>query len=783
MQTAEDFLSGNSASDSMSADAFLSGQQQPPQVGQSVQPTANSEQPLATGPSAFGPELSKAFNSAGEMAASGARDVGEALTPISALVKMGMGYAQNGPQGAIDNLSPEDKDYLDQGAVSGALSPTWDALKALGKGMVGGAGLLGGEVLSAGNRAFVGNPLENATGIPSGLTDFAMSLGEPMALSKGFNVLSKLPLEEMADLPQEMQSMLSKIPGMFNNAPKEISPDNVVSGIQAAQAASPEITGSTTPKISAPTTDIPLSGGQSSQMPDLQRFEADSLAGAKGAGAQSEALKFSETQQQAVSEMLQNLGEYKAGGNPADSIGSVAKLVRANEGAADAEVNQAYKTAKGLSGGLNLSADDMQQNLVPNLKEFQTDFGIKPETTPKAASQLTDLVNLSRNTTGKALLTDGETWRRATTNLAANSTDPADAKALRGLVNQYDGYMSGLSDRLSSGTTQSNLQGQLESQFGDITAKKQAADKAVAAAQTQMTIAQAAKQTTSNVYGMNSALQKEKEAQAALDSATEAQQTLGSQRDAIASRLQEPNNKNAADAINAFKNAVATRAAYGDKFQGNPIVENLVSGNKTVDDLTEDLLGKGQVGNRQGMLDNLNGILRASGEHAPVVKAQLQNAYAQRIYDTVSGSKIAGTNIDSLSLPKLQTALENTFIKNREFATALYGPDAVTNAQEAIKTLDLANSRQANVGNAPSSGYTAARLMQNAGGWLSHVPMLKHIVNALSAMAKASSEGEATKNAAQTFSGVVPESFMPKSPSVLPYGAIPAIGNVVNQNQ
>ena len=663
----------------MKAEDYIDQQLEPPaQNTTQAQPT---EQELPTGTAAFVPELKTAINNSGEMAASGARDVAEALTPVSALAKMGAGYLKNGSEGALAALSPEDREYLDQDTLSGVVSPTWDALKALGKGMAGGAGLLGGAALSAANRAFVGNPVENATGIPSGATDFALSLAEPWGIEKTVSGLASLAPETV-----EAPKALSAVQGLLS----EKTPETVT---EAAKMAAPEVAGTTAAAPAVTPSEIPLSGGQASQIPDLQRFEADALAGAKGQEAQSKALQFNEAQQQAVSEMLGNLGEYKAGGNPADSVGSVAKLIKANEGAAANDVNEAYKAARGLSDGLRLPAGDMQANLIPQIDGFAKDFRLKQATTPKAFDAMQDLKELAQTNSGAALLDDGEAWRRSVGNLASKTNDPAEASAMRGLIKTYDTYTGDLASRLSSAGDQKS-----------------------------------------------------------------------------------------ADAIQAFKNAVAARAAYGDKFQGNPLVENLISGNKSIDDVTEDLLGKNQVANRQGMLDNLNGIMRAAGDQAPLVKSQLQNAYAQKIYDTVAGSKIAGTNTDSLSFPKLQTALENTFVKNREFATALYGPDAVASAQEAIKTLDLANSRQANVGNAPSSGYTAARLMQNTSGWLSHVPGLKHIVNLVTAAAKASAEAESAKTAGQTFSGVVPDKFLPQTPSLptLRIGAGVSGANSVN---
>ena len=274
------------------------------------------------------------------------------------------------------------------------------------------------------------------------------------------------------------------------------------------------------------------------------------------------------------------------------------------------------------------------------------------------------------------MLEDGEAWRRSVSGLARNTTDPAEATAMRGLINTYDTYMGDLSTRLSGSGNQ---------------------------------------------------------------------QTAG--------------------AINAFKEAVASRREYGRMFEGNNFVENLVNGDKSVDDLTKDLLGSGQLSNKQGQLDTLNSILRASGNQAPLVQKQIQNAYAQKIYDGVAGNMLPGTNTPSISLPKLQTQLENIFVKNRETATALYGNDVVQKVNQALPQLDLINSRQANVGNSSSSGYTALRLLKGqVGGLLSHVPGLGFLLHALGGLADVAAENKAAGEAAQTFSGVVPGSFAPSSP-------------------
>ena len=666
---------------------------------------------LPTGTAAYGGELAKSFTGAGDMAASGFQDFTRAFSPLTALARMASG----------GQPTPEEADYLNQGTKAGFLSPVADIAKGLGKGALGALGALFSPV-DAANASFAGNPLQNATGIPAGLTDFALGLVEPWGAGKAISKFAPVIDAALGDsalaqfgqaAPEADSSALAQVAqpaetaggqayNVFNDQGRQATANDTIADFAGKDVAAPqpppppinpaaagaEVAGSTVPTSSTQAPNIPMSAGQATQNPTLQRFEADALAGAKGEQAQSQALAFNAKQQAAVGDMLQNIGNYKEGGNPADSVGTIAKFIRANENVADQGVNQAYKQAYALSDGLNLTRGDMNKNLVPQIQQFAKDFRIKEATTPKAFDAMQDLTDLAQSNKGMPSLEETETWRRSVTNLASKTTDPADATALRGLVNRYDSYMGDLADRLG----------------------------------------QSAVTATSG-------------------------------------------NAKQAAAINAFKDAVASRREYGSMFEGNDIVENIVNSNKSVDDITQDLLGT-TVGSKQGMLENVNAILRASGDNSSVVKAQLQNAYAQKIYDSVAGSKIAGTNIDSLSLPKLQTALENTFIKNREFATALYGNDAVNNAQEAIKALDLINSKQANVGNPSSSGYTIARLTGNqVGGLLSHIPFMGKIIDGLSGLAHLGEQARQGKDAAQAFSGVTPKSYIPVSPNPIPSGS------------
>ena len=192
-------------------------------------------------------------------------------------------------------------------------------------------------------------------------------------------------------------------------------------------------------------------------------------------------------------------------------------------------------------------------------------------------------------------------------------------------------------------------------------------------------------------------------------------------------------------------------------FEGNPLVEKLIAGDASVDDITKQLVGSGAVGGKTGMVENYNALLRAGGDQSPQVKQQIQNAFAQNIYNRVTGGKLANSDVEAISPAKMKTELENLFIKQRDFATNLYGQDAVQNAQQAIKELGLITSKQANVGNAPNSGYTIARLAK-ASGLIHHIPIVGKMFEAASFLGEKSAEAAKGAAAEALFNGVVPKS-------------------------
>ena len=439
---------------------------------------------------------------------------------------------------------------------------------------------------------------------------------------------------------------------------------------QTAEQVAPEVA-PTAPEPVAPAAPqksnvFPMSAGQATQNPELQRMEADAVAGASGEKAQVAANSFRAMQNDAFKEHLDTLAKTQPNGNPADSMGTAVKFIRANEGLADQGVNDAYAQARKLAPGLAAPAPDMQQYLQPELNKIADEKSFDSGDMNTANALYKKLLRLINSPNG-ASITNLEGWRRAATSNTQGAPG-AQKYAIRQLINAYDNYMGDLAGRMTT----------------------------------------------------------------AGDTETGA-------------------------AINAFKNAVATRRAYGQMFEGNPLVEKLIAGDASVDDVTKQFIGSGAVGGKTGMLENYNALLKASSDQAPEVSSLIKNAFAQNIYNRSVSGKLANSDVEAISPAKMKTELENLFIKQRDFATTLFGADATRNAQQAVKELSLITSKQANVGNAPNSGYTLARLAK-ASGLISHIPIVGKVFEAAKFIGEKSAESAQAATAAQLFSGVVPKS-------------------------
>lgn len=171
-----------------------------------------------------------------------------------------------------------------------------------------------------------------------------------------------------------------------------------------------------------------------------------------------------------------------------------------------------------------------------------------------------------------------------------------------------------------------------------------------------------------------------------------------------------------AQAINAFKKAVSSRREYGKLFESNKMVEDIVSGGQSVDDTVKVLMGSGSIKGKKQMADNLNAIIKASGDQGDMVKSDLRQAFMKKVFEkSTLGTEPNNPNVARLSPAKLKTELENLFINQSQFSKSLYGDEAHKAALQAIKELELISTTQANVKNPSGSGELVGRLLKVMG--------------------------------------------------------------------
>lgn len=162
-------------------------------------------------------------------------------------------------------------------------------------------------------------------------------------------------------------------------------------------------------------------------------------------------------------------------------------------------------------------------------------------------------------------------------------------------------------------------------------------------------------------------------------------------------------------AILAFRDAVKKRREYGQLYESDRFVQDLVSGKKGLDDAVKDLIGTGSIVGKKRMESTYDAILKAAGSDNKLVKADLQTAFAKKILDqSISGLEAGGENA-YLSAAKTKKALEGLFVNNKNFATKLYGKDSVSVARQAIEELDKIANTQIATQNPSGSGQLVMR--------------------------------------------------------------------------
>lgn len=192
-----------------------------------------------------------------------------------------------------------------------------------------------------------------------------------------------------------------------------------------------------------------------------------------------------------------------------------------------------------------------------------------------------------------------------------------------------------------------------------------------------------------------------------------------------------------ANAINAFKKAVSSRKEYGKLFESNKLVQDIVSGNKSVDDIVQSLIGTGSIKGKKQMNDNLKAIIKASGDQGDAVKSDLRQAFMKKVFDkSTLGTEPNNPNVARISPAKLKTELENLFVNQSAFSKNLYGEEAHKAALQAIKELELISTTQANVKNPSGSGELVGRLLKV----MNRVPVVGRAAGAVDSVVESSAK-------------------------------------------
>ena len=444
---------------------------------------------------------------------------------------------------------------------------------------------------------------------------------------------------------------------------------------------------------------FPMTEGQITQNPAMQRLENDALAGTLTKSSESnmrDALAVqNKSYQSFISKMAGGLDKGKDINALVEGAADVVK-----QGAKDAKIgiNSAYDLAR-EGKGVAISSGDIRKGLWSNIAGIRREGQYDLTQMPRAKSVLKRLASYSKrdklSKISAVKLGEMENFRKQATNalndLKADPKSGSEANFMKGVINSYDNFM-------------------------------------------------------------------EQTAKDAVD--------IGD-----------------ADAIRAFKDAVGKRAEYGRLFEKNKFVNDIVKGEQSVDDVVKTLIGTGSIKGKKSMANNLDALLKAAKGESDVVQSDLKQAFMKKVFDrSVIGFEANNPSVQRLSPAKLATELENIFVSQSKFAEKLYGKEAVTAANQAIKQLNLISSAQSNTRNASGSGEWVGRFMQNR--FLNNIPVFGQFMGltskAMEAQKQNVSGGAVEKGLKEFFNDIAPPSSTLWS-TVAPVGTAAALGGVIEK--
>lgn len=211
-------------------------------------------------------------------------------------------------------------------------------------------------------------------------------------------------------------------------------------------------------------------------------------------------------------------------------------------------------------------------------------------------------------------------------------------------------------------------------------------------------------------------------------------------------------------AIMAFRDAVKKRRVYGQLFETNKLVGDIVGGQKSIDDTVKNLMGTGSIKGRKDMANNLDAIIRASGKESQNVQDDLRQAFTLNAFKkSIVGYEPNNPNMEMLSAAKLKTELKDLFINQSAFSEKLYGKEVRLAALKAIKELDLISTSQVGVKNLSGSGEWLGRFLKAPG--INRVPGVGLVGKAIEAQKQHVSGAKVTKG----LSEFLQEQAAPKS--------------------
>ncbi len=213
-----------------------------------------------------------------------------------------------------------------------------------------------------------------------------------------------------------------------------------------------------------------------------------------------------------------------------------------------------------------------------------------------------------------------------------------------------------------------------------------------------------------------------------------------------------------ANGIMAFRNAVKSRRVYGQLFESNKLVEDIVSGQKSVDDTVKSLMGTGSIKGKKEMANNFDAIIKASGQESNNVQNDLRQAFTLNAFKkSITGYEPNNPDMERISPAKLTTELENLFVHQSKFAEKLYGKEAKVSALKAINELNLISKTQEGVKNASGSGEWLGRFLKAP--YVNRIPGMGLIGKAVESQAQHTGGAKVTKG----LSEFINEQSTPKS--------------------